>query len=412
MKKHTAWMMSFLLAAGCVLPAGADETGSSMDSDAQKTWQDAYCDFVFNQDYLQDENAVYGDTLTGDYGRVSFALRDMNNDGTPELIVYNGDEVYAGSLSYVYQYTDGGIRQAGTMPGSNYNRFLCVDELGLPGIFCSGAHTGAYWTDYFSFDGTAVSSENVWTGNEMEYNPDTGETVWNTDPDTGDVIPKQTSRTDNETLYEAYLLIADDAGGVQLPFYTLDEIRQMGWADFLEKEQTKAAGFATDASVSPEEVLTLVPDEFYFSSGVGGWGTEMTLNDDGTFTGNYHDSNMGEDTENYPNGTVYVSTFEGSFTDFKKVDDYTWSMRLDSLDYEQPVGEDWAEDGIHYIASEAYGLAGGDQFYLYLPGHPVDTLPEEYLTWADMYMNFEKPQALTIYGIYNEKEGLGWGGMF
>ena len=162
-------------------------------------------------------------------------------------------------------------------------------------------------------------------------------------------------------------------------------------------------------TVDPSTILSSVPESFYFSSGAGAWGTEITLNDNGTFTGSYHDSNMGEDIDNYPGGTVYFCNFSGSFTDFRQVDNYTWSMRLASLNYENAIGENWAENGIHYIASDAYGIYGGDLFYLYLPGHPVDTLPERYMSWARMYLGYEEVSALTIYGIYNVAQEEGWG---
>ena len=42
---------------------------------------------------------------------------------------------------------------------------------------------------------------------------------------------------------------------------------------------------------------------FEFSSGVGAWSTELTMLEDGTFWGNFHDSEMGETGEGYPNGT-------------------------------------------------------------------------------------------------------------
>ena len=36
---------------------------------------------------------------------------------------------------------------------------------------------------------------------------------------------------------------------------------------------------------------------FYFSSGAGAWGTEMDISADGSFTGNFHDSEMGDTGE-------------------------------------------------------------------------------------------------------------------
>lgn len=51
-----------------------------------------------------------------------------------------------------------------------------------------------------------------------------------------------------------------------------------------------------------------------FSSGAGAWGTYFYLEKDGTFTGRFHDSEMGETGDGYPNGTVYISEFSGKFS--------------------------------------------------------------------------------------------------
>ncbi len=180
-----------------------------------------------------------------------------------------------------------------------------------------------------------------------------------------------------------------------------------------DRAQTPAANSLPEGTPlsDPSQILSIVPDSFYFSSGVGGWGTEMELYDDGSFTGDYHDSNMGEDMETYPGGTTYVSEFFGNFTNFRKIDDFTYSMELASLDYTQQPGYDYTDGTVHYIVSDAYGLAGGNLFYLYLPGHPMDTLPEEFLSWTRMYMGYDDDAAnLTIYGLYNVAAEAGWGG--
>ena len=157
-------------------------------------------------------------------------------------------------------------------------------------------------------------------------------------------------------------------------------------------------------------VLASVPGEFYFTSGVGAWGTSMVLEKDGSFTGSFHDSNMGADNDIYPGGEVLISNFSGRFDNFRKVDDYTYSMHLSELDYETQPGVDWTDGTVHYIAGDAYGIADGDLFCLYLPGHPVNTLPEGYMSWARLYMygNDDSP-TLPFYGIYNVARELGWG---
>ena len=185
---------------------------------------------------------------------------------------------------------------------------------------------------------------------------------------------------------------------------------KLGFIIEFEDTTTTQTPLSQNTSVSPNDVLAFTPENFLFTSGAGGWGTEMTLNQDGTFTGHYHDSNMGVDNDIYPGGEESYCDFSGEFTDFQKVDDYTYSMRLTSLEYEDTPGEDWTDGHIHYIASDAYGLSGGDLFYLYLPGHPMNTLPESYKGWARNYMyGHEDSTTLPIYGIYNVNEELGWG---
>ena len=61
---------------------------------------------------------------------------------------------------------------------------------------------------------------------------------------------------------------------------------------------------------SEKSFFSELPDEFYFSSGAGAWRTELFLQDDGSFNGQYSDSDMGSMGEEYPNGTVYICEFE------------------------------------------------------------------------------------------------------
>ena len=151
--------------------------------------------------------------------------------------------------------------------------------------------------------------------------------------------------------------------------------------------------------------------EFCFSSGAGAWRTMMTLNPDGTFAGKYSDSDMGDTGEGYPRGVCYVSTFSGKFTDIKKVDEYTYSMKLVSVETEENVGDEWIENGIKYIASNPYGLEDGEEFLLYLPGAVTDTLPEGFISWMQILDPCgELEETLTTYGLYNVDMAYGFMG--
>ena len=132
----------------------------------------------------------------------------------------------------------------------------------------------------------------------------------------------------------------------------------------------------SNAASFPNKPLYLM-----FTSGAGAWRSLLTLQPDGSFTGNYQDSEMGINAADYPNGTCYVSVFEGQFTDIEQISDYAWSMKLTKLSTEKEPETSWIEDGVRYIASEAYGVAGGEEFILYASGTPADELPAECRTW-------------------------------
>lgn len=149
--------------------------------------------------------------------------------------------------------------------------------------------------------------------------------------------------------------------------------------------------------------------EFWFASGAGGWSTQMTIHEDGTFEGVYHDSDMGDVGEGYPNGVMYLCVFEGKFTQPEKVDDYTYSMRIESMKYENESGTEEIMDGIRYVYSEPYGLDGAEEFLIYLPGISLYELPEEYRSWVGYYdLAQTTDTTLPFYGIYNVNPQYGF----
>lgn len=147
---------------------------------------------------------------------------------------------------------------------------------------------------------------------------------------------------------------------------------------------------------------------FNFSSGAGAWGTGLEINADGSFVGGYHDSDMGSTGPGYPNGTVYICNFNGQFTQLKKVNEYTYSMKLEELKYERAAGIEEIENGVKYIYSEAYGVEGGDEFLIYLPGAPVSELPEEFVMWVQF--DISGASKLSSYALCNVARQYGfWG---
>ncbi len=146
--------------------------------------------------------------------------------------------------------------------------------------------------------------------------------------------------------------------------------------------------------------------DFYFSSGVGGWGTELTIDEKGNFEGNYHDSDMGDTGEGYPGGTCYYCKFHGKFDTPIKVNDYTYSTKILEISQENESGTEEVIDEVLYKYSDPYGLENAAEIYIYLPDAKIKDLPEGYMSWARMAV--ENREELGFYGLYNvaQEEGF------
>lgn len=150
-------------------------------------------------------------------------------------------------------------------------------------------------------------------------------------------------------------------------------------------------------------------NRFVFASGAGAWGTELLIGEDGSFKGQYHDSDMGSTGAGYPNGTRYFSEFTGQFSEPEKVNEYTYKVTINTIEYTNEVGSEEILDEILYSYSEAYGLFGAEEILIYLPGAPIAELPEDYVIWAKGSAYIEEGTTdLPFYGLYNVTEMCGF----
>ena len=167
----------------------------------------------------------------------------------------------------------------------------------------------------------------------------------------------------------------------------------------------------TQPAPAEAELLPLPKEsmEFAFLSGAGGWRTVMTLNRDGTFSGLYTDSEMGEIGKSYPKGSVYVCDFSGKFGEIEKINEYSFRLILTDISTANAVGEEWIEDEIRYVAADPNGLndplTGQDctEFILYLPDTPLDSVSEDFLFWWPLKYSQDTVPVTTLscFGILN-----------
>ncbi len=161
----------------------------------------------------------------------------------------------------------------------------------------------------------------------------------------------------------------------------------------------------TESVLEPMSALT-----WEFSSGAGAWSTELQIQADGAFTGTFHDAEMGETGENYPDGTLYGCAFHGRMTPAEQVDEYTWKIRIDELAMDEGQVPEAVEDGVRYVTTDPYGISAGDEMLLCMPGTPVSGLTEDMLYWAHLLDPEARPEALEDWLLYSAKNESGFVG--
>ncbi len=164
------------------------------------------------------------------------------------------------------------------------------------------------------------------------------------------------------------------------------------------------------------------PLEMSFCSGAGAWMTVITLNPDGSFVGDYADTDAGA-------GTIYVCQFHGQFGQVGQITDNSWLLTMEALELDtgHSVGEEWdvtEEDyTIRYVSSDPYGfddldwkaLEPGAKFILYSPdatGHQPGTElygAREFQSWMHDRHGFDsEADILGCWGLQNMTSGRGF----
>ena len=146
---------------------------------------------------------------------------------------------------------------------------------------------------------------------------------------------------------------------------------------------------------------------FIFASGVGGWYTEVTFGEDGFFTGSHRDSELGDIGEGYPDGSVYGCLFHGQLSDPVMVDAYTWTAAI-TVEKNEGQAPEAIEDGIRYVTAEPYGMEKAQAVTVFLPGTPVENLPEGFLFWAHLHEDDSQVKTLPFYAIWSEEDEAGF----
>ena len=147
------------------------------------------------------------------------------------------------------------------------------------------------------------------------------------------------------------------------------------------------------------------PSNYAFASGGGAWVAYLDINKDWSFSGGFHDLDMGGGGPGYEHGTELICQYSGRFGEPEQIDEFSYRIPLISLDTEHEEGYEFIEDSVLHIAVGPVGMENTDEFILYLPGTPLSYLSEYVRSWirVDPYSG-----ALSgdMYLFYNPGEGI------
>jgi len=145
---------------------------------------------------------------------------------------------------------------------------------------------------------------------------------------------------------------------------------------------------------------------YTFSSGAGGWSDNFKIEKDGYFHGSFRDSDMGDVNDDYPNGICYFCDYEGHFADIKKIDEYTYTMKMTDLTVTSQA-DGYIEDGVKYLLVSPYALSEADEVQIYLPGKPVADFSDNLKMWLEISYQDQQDtlENLALVNV-NEDQGI------
>ena len=196
------------------------------------SWSDAYRAYVLDRDAVFDGvvSTVIGEktyTMDGlqyfksDYSEPRFSLYDLDRSGPPELVSFNGAASMAGGVDYVFTFEQGRVRPLGKI-GFRACQLYVVDDPAYPGLFCTDGNNGLVKTEYYTLQNGSIGTQEL-------------------------SRPSDAIRT--------------------LPFRTVDEIRAMGWDEFVRSmlnvgTEAASASLPQQQTAQPaEQSGTVIPVE-------------------------------------------------------------------------------------------------------------------------------------------------------
>lgn len=206
-------------------------------------------------------------------------------------------------------------------------------------------------------------------------------------------------------------LLGEDTDKLRLTLETLGQENNLTLVELHWENGVSVPERTWREPAAPSLLETLDDYAYFFSSGAGGWGTELYLDEDGSFKGMYYDMNLGITGPSHPNGNICVCEFTRTFTEPVKVGEHACSTRLKDFATKWTPGDSRVVNGVRYQFTVANGLLGGTAFKVFTPGMSEKDLPEDINYVSRHDGSIDSSGKLTRYVIYSEGDGndfVGW----
>ena len=230
MKQIRSLAASLFLLFLCAVPVSAYEPENA-------GWAPAYEQYILNGEYLTSAEPSY---YTEDADPIRFGLYDLDKDGFPELVAYNGCPFMAGACNYLFTYKNGQFSYIGDA-GFRESVLHYYPTGNYPGLFCSDGNMGIITTVYYTMENGKVVQEEVM---EKDYNS----VLAGEDPQTR-------SLTEDAELYSTL----QTEKPVVLQMFTPDEIRSIGWKAWISRYPFVAADSSADVSAPAPDQSEAAP---------------------------------------------------------------------------------------------------------------------------------------------------------
>ena len=109
------------------------------------SWSEVYASYVFDGTFLSSTEPEF---FTDEPELIKFGLYDMDLDGIPELIAYDGCGYMAGATNYVFTCKNGKPAYIGDA-GFRGSVLYYFDTGRYPGLFCTDGNMGYIETFYY-----------------------------------------------------------------------------------------------------------------------------------------------------------------------------------------------------------------------------------------------------------------------